>query len=800
MKNIFSSVLLPILMVVVFTSEVFAQSAKEAAKYGELQEIQVVKPGSLKKSIKKGDSNVKAIKVSGELNAQDWAIIYSLPNIAYLDLHDVMCKETVMEQKHLDKFISFPFYSDPSISSHELLLLCNNTLKYLVLPEGIQTVYFYGDRHYTLDMLCTSEHVYLMSTEDWLMVLRGGNGNPAAMTIHNIRTKSYADGSIDINQFLYDFLRCQDSPFNICDTLFITGNNNKVRTCFVPSVVIMEDTMEKTLIQYRDTNKFVDLSTFDHIGVGAFNNCNIEEINLGDKITHIPVGCFAGCKNLKKISMPRVTSIGEGAFANCNIEEINLGDKITHIPAGCFAGCKNLKMISMPKVTSIGVNAFEGTTITHNIQYKLHADSLEFHMLHLKGTGMTVVDLTNHPYAPILDTEGTEYDFREYVEENVEFIISAGTRKHRYNVGGWEKLRITELGTQDTYTFQLDSVGSLKNFLTEDIIPNVRSLTLKGFMDETEFALIRRCKYLKYLDMTDCFTFGSVEVAKQKYRSNAAFLQFLSAAAGINDEITQMKYNNHEATTEEALEASSTAAWFKAIVPDITDEDIDALFGNGKLIPRTECYFPEGAFDGLKYLEEIHFPKKLLCIERKHLFPISIYSNHTYTYYEDYIQRLKKVRVSNEVHTLGEKLFADSPLEDINFPDSLKYVGWSCFWKCNLQKVDLSNTNISAFAYRNTERYNDETKSIGLPLNAFQGNPLKELRLPNKLKSAEWMGDKFSRDVSPANNEIILYTYLQEPFLEAKQLEAIYGKIKELHIPRGTKAAWRGYSNLIDDL
>ena len=781
MKNIFSSVLLPILMVVVFTSEVFAQSAKEAAKYGELQEIQVVKPGSLKKSIKKGDSNVKAIKVSGELNAQDWAIIYSLPNIAYLDLHDVMCKETIMEQKHLDKFISFPSYNDPSISSHELLLLCNNTLKYLVLPEGIQTVYFYGDRHYTLDMLCTSEHVYLMRTEDWLKALRSGNRCSAAMTIHNIRTKSYADGCIDINQFLYDFYRYLDSSFNICDTLFIIGNNSKVRTCFVPRVMIMEDTMEKTLIQYRDTNKFVDLSTFDHIGFGAFNNCNIEEINLGDKITHIPAGCFAGCKNLKKISMPKVTSIGVGAFGNCT----------------------NLKKISMPKVTSIGVNAFEGTTITHNIPYKLHADSLEFHMLHLKGTGMTVVDLTNHPYAPILDTEGTEYDFREYVEENVEFIISAGTRKHRYNVGGWEKLRITELGTQDTYTFQLDSVGSLKNFLTDDIIPNVRSLTLKGFMDETEFALIRRCKYLKYLDMTDCFTFGSVEVAKQKYRSNAAFLQFLSAAAGINDEITQMKYNNHEATTEEALKASSTAAWFKTIIPDITDEDIDALFGDGKLIPSTECYFPEGAFDGLKFLEEIHFPKKLLCIERKHLFSIG---DGTTTSYKYNIQRLKKVRVSNEAHTLGDYLFAYSPLEDINFPDSLKYVGWSCFGNCNLHKVDLSNTSISAFHfyktndYPNTERYYGKTKSIGLPLHAFQENPLKELRLPNKLKSAEWMGDKFSRDVSPANNEIILYTYLQEPFLEAKQLEAIYGKIKELHIPHGTKAAWRGYSNLIDDL
>ena len=31
-------------------------------------------------------------------------------------------------------------------------------------------------------------------------------------------------------------------------------------------------------------------------------------------------------------------------------------------------------------------------------------------------------------------------------------------------------------------------------------------------------------------------------------------------------------------------------------------------------------------------------------------------------------------------------------------------------------------------------------------------------------------------------------------------LKKIYGKAKEIHIPRGTKAAWREYPNLIDDI
>ena len=49
-------------------------------------------------------------------------------------------------------------------------------------------------------------------------------------------------------------------------------------------------------------------------------------------------------------------------------------------------------------------------------------------------------------------------------------------------------------------------------------------------------------------------------------------------------------------------------------------------------------------------------------------------------------------------------------------------------------------------------------------------------------------------------NKVVLYFYFNEPFCDAEHVENIYGKIKELHIPRGQKAAWRGYPNLIDDI
>ena len=86
MKKFLISALL--LVTASFVNGVFAQSAEEAAKYGQLQEIQVPAAGKLGKLIKKDDPTITALKLSGELNAKDWEILFSLPNIAYLDLWD----------------------------------------------------------------------------------------------------------------------------------------------------------------------------------------------------------------------------------------------------------------------------------------------------------------------------------------------------------------------------------------------------------------------------------------------------------------------------------------------------------------------------------------------------------------------------------------------------------------------------------------------------------------------------------------------------------------------------------------
>lgn len=128
-------------------SSVFAQSTEEAAAYGQLQEIQVPEAGRLKKFIKKADPNVKALKISGELDENDLAILFSLPNIAYLDLLDAVNIATTYTYKGKDGKIEL------KIDEDEFMLLCGSSLKYLVMPKEKSIVSILPEVTYTLDWL-----------------------------------------------------------------------------------------------------------------------------------------------------------------------------------------------------------------------------------------------------------------------------------------------------------------------------------------------------------------------------------------------------------------------------------------------------------------------------------------------------------------------------------------------------------------------------------------------------------------------------------------------------------------------
>ena len=796
-RIIFSSLLL---VIATMFNAAFAQSAEEAAKYGQLKEVSVPAAGKLGKFVKKADPNVSALKISGELDAKDFALLFTLPNIAYLDLTNIQLSTSYNQMRYEYKDGKEKKYID--VFKNELLLMCPNTLKYLALPSKTTKLIIPDGYSYSLDMLVVDGRYNITGTE----TSSGFSGSttrytPSSITFRcaKIRPANYFRGRYGVEE---DALTKKHNNRNRTGYLKRNEERNKYDNSF-------ENDLSG---QKRDRVHVLYIPSKEALQWSVMEKFDPEEIvieSTGKKI----LNRYAGGSNA---DVSGYDEIREYAFANSSVVTVTLGNNIKKLPRGCFYNCKSLTSINMPSVEEFGEYALEGATSLALSEYVLSANIQEIDVTSLPSS-VKVINLTQHKYPPTLNNYEpkkrvwksgviftTDHTFMDLgALSDVEFIIPKGSFK-KYQIGNWKYLHITEDGAQDMYSFQLDSVGSLKNFLTEDIIPNVKKLTLKGVLGETDFELIRKCKNLQYLDISNCFTFEETQAAKERYSEQASFWKMVAAGVDASREMNQRKYDNWEISTEEAVQREAAARIAKSFLPEtMTPEEMDRAFGKDRVIWRKECYFPEFAFEGLCWLEHIKFPQKFVAIN-KALFASKAEMQH-----------LTTLQFSEETALLGDFIFSGaSNLKEINIPRELMIIGRGCFKGCAIEKVDLSNTKIKFWVLTTKEILG--VKSYGLTLDAFFDCPLKEFHSPKNIKVPEGcerlrdssIEERYGESTSPVDkrlktnnsNLVKLYFYFEEPFCSAQHFENIYGKAKEIHIPRGTKAAWRGYPNVIDDI
>ena len=103
------------------------------------------------------------------------------------------------------------------------------------------------------------------------------------------------------------------------------------------------------------------------LGSGAFAGCsNLASVTLPDSLTVISDGgfgngAFYGCSSLTSLTIGNgVTTIGSNAFYNCDaLTSITIGNSVTSIGNYAFYDCTALTSITIPNsVTTIGSGAF----------------------------------------------------------------------------------------------------------------------------------------------------------------------------------------------------------------------------------------------------------------------------------------------------------------------------------------------------------------------------------------------------------------------------------------------------------
>ena len=105
-------------------------------------------------------------------------------------------------------------------------------------------------------------------------------------------------------------------------------------------------------------------SSVTNIGKYTFRNCtSLTSVKIPSSVTNIGKYAFSGCTSLTSVKIPSsVTEIGNGTFTGCtSLTSVNIPSSVTEIGEEPFSGCTSLTSINIPSsVTEIGWAAFEG--------------------------------------------------------------------------------------------------------------------------------------------------------------------------------------------------------------------------------------------------------------------------------------------------------------------------------------------------------------------------------------------------------------------------------------------------------
>lgn len=115
---------------------------------------------------------------------------------------------------------------------------------------------------------------------------------------------------------------------------------------------------------FRDSTGLKELTlpnTIKSIGDYAFAGCrNLKKVTLGEKVTFLSASCFRNCTALSEINLENVKGFGDSCFAGCtSITNVNL-NSLTGVGSNGFKGCSRITGAYLPKVTYIGEGAFQG--------------------------------------------------------------------------------------------------------------------------------------------------------------------------------------------------------------------------------------------------------------------------------------------------------------------------------------------------------------------------------------------------------------------------------------------------------
>ena len=267
---------------------------------------------------------MRALRLSGKMNASDWNDISKMTGLVAIDMTNVDV-ETIPANaftKTVIRFIDFPktLKTIGSSAFYDKLLTGP-----LVLPEGLDSIAseaFY--RNYITDVTIPASVRVINSS-----AFRG-NASLVSVTL--------GSGLTSISSLC----------FYECSNLAIVKGGENIKTIGSNA--------------FKNCKLLTSAADLAPISVGdyAFQSCEkLESFNFSNIKTY-GREAFEYCYALKEADLSTATSLGTECFYNCyNLKKVKLGDNITTIPGGSFSQCHALEEVILgSSINSLGTNCF----------------------------------------------------------------------------------------------------------------------------------------------------------------------------------------------------------------------------------------------------------------------------------------------------------------------------------------------------------------------------------------------------------------------------------------------------------
>ena len=208
--------------------------------------------------------------------------------------------------------------------------------------------------------------------------------------------------------------------------------------------------------------KIVIPESVTYIEYYAFESSpNLREVDIKGPLRALPVGIFADCNKLEKLTLPSTISkietgslsdtpiqefrcpddlveIGDNAFYGCkNLERIHFNDKLTHIGDRAFQNCSALKEIYLPEsLTSLDSYSYAFSNCESLRVLSLPATLEKFDIFSIVGS-INIISLISHAVTPPTVTE----DFDTRITENCTLYVPDESYALYYLHQYWGKFR-----------------------------------------------------------------------------------------------------------------------------------------------------------------------------------------------------------------------------------------------------------------------------------------------------------------------------------------------------------------------